>query len=538
MTLRSSLVHGFTVSHSSASCRRCALTNARIIISKNTLHVLDKKGLLSYSQSIRMYRIVVVGYGETCDLLVISTPVIHGDERCFPGTTMTHPTTMTTCPLCGCSIRPSRLAQHQRTRCPQRSVPPDVPSTRSTPRTSRPTQKAMRPSLFPVRPAMSTLPPFSRYPPSPPPTPMFNQRISCTAESVPPLHSMGRTAPSPDHTPHRFVDTARPDTCSHFLIDGFDLCFWSPHPTITSVLILLHELIKRDTTFLCVFDINLRHELWRFTSEELFKKLMREVYEPCLHEFPHLFLEPAGDSLASLLEEAERRGCPIISTDRNLIMRQSRYGWGTQSSGIITGTVQRNRDGTVLSIPALTISARGYGKEPTALWRSLRDQLRPAPPHVIHAEPHAPTVQTWEDETPVERVPWSVLRAESPAQMVTQIETYFQREQARKRGCEYDMEWIRTVCAYHPDAIYVGADDFDGYVVFWFHTRHLAVLECPEVGNALYVITGDWRDLSKKNKTQLLSNHAESVTRIIHAGEWAAKLHQVLERSCRVGCLR
>lgn len=81
-----------------------------------------------------------------------------------------------------------------------------------------------------------------------------------------------------------------------------------------------------------------------------------------------------------------------------------------------------------------------------------------------------------------------------------------------------------------PGSIYIGVDEFEGYVVFYFDRTQVAVLECPVVGNAIYVIKSNWETLSRLSKAQLLQRHQREVVRIVHAGEWFPKLLALLRR--------
>ena len=56
----------------------------------------------------------------------------------------------------------------------------------------------------------------------------------------------------------------------------------------------------------------------------------------------------------------------------------------------------------------------------------------------------------------------------------------------------------------HPDDIYIGRASFEGYVVFVFKKVNAAALDCPKVGNALYLMDADkWKFLSQLSKTEL-----------------------------------
>ena len=67
------------------------------------------------------------------------------------------------------------------------------------------------------------------------------------------------------------------------------------------------------------------------------------------------------------------------------------------------------------------------------------------------------------------------------------------------------------------------------YWVFVF--AHHVVAECPLEGNALYVIDGteDWRNLLSRSKQNLRTVAAERIHRIVHTGDWKAKLRRVLK---------
>lgn len=74
------------------------------------------------------------------------------------------------------------------------------------------------------------------------------------------------------------------------------------------------------------------------------------------------------------------------------------------------------------------------------------------------------------------------------------------------------------------DEIYVGDNEFEGYVVFVFLSHDMAVLESPYYGNATYIIWGPWRQLSRLDKSTLLSQYNRKVVRIIHKEHWLSNL--------------
>lgn len=93
----------------------------------------------------------------------------------------------------------------------------------------------------------------------------------------------------------------------------------------------------------------------------------------------------------------------------------------------------------------------------------------------------------------------------------------------------YEPERIRKAFSLGPDACYVGTDEFYGYVVFTFPHTEKALLECPIYGHAIYILDADWRRLSRLSKGALLADRKRGVRKIIHRGDWFARVKRALE---------
>jgi hypothetical protein len=120
------------------------------------------------------------------------------------------------------------------------------------------------------------------------------------------------------------------------------------------------------------------------------------------------------------------------------------------------------------------------------------------------------------------KLPWKPLPpGEHP---FSDIVEHYRRLQQRNPQVEYETQRLNKVYELHPGSIYIGVDEFEGYVVFYFDRKQVAVLECPLVGNAIYVIKSNWKTLSRLSKAQLLRHHQRDVVRIVHTGDWFAKL--------------
>jgi hypothetical protein len=72
-----------------------------------------------------------------------------------------------------------------------------------------------------------------------------------------------------------------------------------------------------------------------------------------------------------------------------------------------------------------------------------------------------------------------------------------------------------------PDELYEGVDSFEGYLVFVYHRVNKAVMECGEVGNAIFVVDADrWRFLSHLSKMELLTWYSDEIRSYAHTGCW------------------
>lgn len=92
-----------------------------------------------------------------------------------------------------------------------------------------------------------------------------------------------------------------------------------------------------------------------------------------------------------------------------------------------------------------------------------------------------------------------------------------------------DMSRLAFLASRSPDFQAMGEDEFQGYVVFGFGSTF--VLDNIRRGNAIYVFLDDWKILSKKTKKQLLSIDTGKVKRIVHTGDWRARLNAALPKT-------
>jgi len=111
------------------------------------------------------------------------------------------------------------------------------------------------------------------------------------------------------------------------------------------------------------------------------------------------------------------------------------------------------------------------------------------------------------------------------------VRTYLDAMRA-KFPKEYDQQRIDRVLTLAPDAWYCGKLKHDGYSIFVFKDKNAAILECPIYGNALYLVWGDWKQLSQMTKEELRHHKGEgrSPARFIHRddSDWFFQLQRTL----------
>jgi hypothetical protein len=125
----------------------------------------------------------------------------------------------------------------------------------------------------------------------------------------------------------------------------------------------------------------------------------------------------------------------------------------------------------------------------------------------------------------IERVNWKLLpKGEG---LGDAFRNHLEGVRRQTRGKQYDPGSLDKNWTLRPERIFVGQDEFDGYYVFVFEKYPVAVLECPWVGNALYLISKDrWVALSRLSKSSLLDSDCRDVERLIHgpSGDWFDRL--------------
>lgn len=109
------------------------------------------------------------------------------------------------------------------------------------------------------------------------------------------------------------------------------------------------------------------------------------------------------------------------------------------------------------------------------------------------------------------------------------IRRHFDDLERRRPGLEFDRDRIDKAMDLGPKELHEEIDAaVEGYIVFTFEHTPSVLLECPRVGNAIYVVHRDWEIWSRMSKQELMADESGAVVRIPHVGDWHAKVKREL----------
>lgn len=87
---------------------------------------------------------------------------------------------------------------------------------------------------------------------------------------------------------------------------------------------------------------------------------------------------------------------------------------------------------------------------------------------------------------------------------------------------------FEKISSFNPDFRAIGDGGYKGYVVFGFTDKDLYVFESQFPNNAIYVFGGDWEQLSKLTKAEIISSKVH-IARIIHGPDWFSALSRIIK---------
>ena len=127
----------------------------------------------------------------------------------------------------------------------------------------------------------------------------------------------------------------------------------------------------------------------------------------------------------------------------------------------------------------------------------------------------------------VERLTWIILDSDGTSwgERREQLRQYVEKSKKGKQPVIWDR--LDTIAEYKPDFEAVGTNGLAGYYIFGFKKKALFVFENATLGNATYVIKGDWETVSKMSKSFIVKNNLHE-WRLIHRDDWKEKINMIL----------
>lgn len=121
---------------------------------------------------------------------------------------------------------------------------------------------------------------------------------------------------------------------------------------------------------------------------------------------------------------------------------------------------------------------------------------------------------------PKGELPW---RSDSP--VLAQAKKAMNKNKAKV--CEHRLSSIER---HKPDTVAIGRGGFQGYIVYGFSKVDVFILESMYRNNATYVLDGNWEQVSKLCKRDILENKLHQA-RIIHNESWADNLNSLFRKA-------
>ncbi|WP_107925241.1 hypothetical protein [Lysinibacillus parviboronicapiens] len=87
-------------------------------------------------------------------------------------------------------------------------------------------------------------------------------------------------------------------------------------------------------------------------------------------------------------------------------------------------------------------------------------------------------------------------------------------------------ERLETISKYNPDFHAIGDNGYQGYIIFGFTRENLYIFENAEYGNATYVFEGDWEQLSKMTKAEIIASNIHK-HRFVHLDGWKRQIAEL-----------
>jgi hypothetical protein len=124
------------------------------------------------------------------------------------------------------------------------------------------------------------------------------------------------------------------------------------------------------------------------------------------------------------------------------------------------------------------------------------------------------------------QVDWEILPpGESLEQREARVIEYV--EKSERKGIRNYKDNLKVLNTYGPSDIAVGKRGFDGYFAYSYSDKGVTLVECPEYGNATYVLGMDWEETSQLTKSEIISGNL-CIDRIPHDKNWASRVNAIM----------
>lgn len=129
-------------------------------------------------------------------------------------------------------------------------------------------------------------------------------------------------------------------------------------------------------------------------------------------------------------------------------------------------------------------------------------------------------------EIPNERVTWEFLPDGTIDDLREAVERRFGGS-IPPREIEIMIDRLEKVESLGPEKRLMGTSGLQRYIGYQFGEDFVA-FENPRVGNALYLLYGDWQALSQLSRSELLASRSGEYDRIIHSSRWFQALRRAV----------
>jgi hypothetical protein len=124
-----------------------------------------------------------------------------------------------------------------------------------------------------------------------------------------------------------------------------------------------------------------------------------------------------------------------------------------------------------------------------------------------------------------EDIGWEIIPTAKTSQVLdTVMRKIRNRAPDEKREAQ---DRLKTILELKPQHQIQGSKGFVGYFAAQF-TDKLTVFENLEMDNAMYVVRGEWREVSKLTRSDLRMRYASNIERIIHSKGWQQRLTRLV----------